>query len=671
MALSATAASAAPQGAFTEFSAGLQASNASEPLSVAPGPDGNLWFVDGGATKAIGRITPSGAITEFSVGLNAGASPQAIAAGPDGNLWFTDDGTTKAIGKITPAGAITEFSTGLQSSSHSNPQAIAAGPEGNLWFTDFAQFAGGNGMVGRITPSGAIEEFGATTGTGDLTNGSAVVSSLATTSSPPNTFKVGDSIYGAGIPSGSTIVKVLSSTELELSAPAAVTGTGVALTAGLQESNKSAPVSIASGPDGNMWFTDPASLATAGTSSIGRITPTGAITEFSAGLQSSNTSAPIGITAGPGGNLWFTDRAGNLGGNPAIGQISATGTIEEFTAGLQSSGEPGSITLGPDGNLWFTDTSFVGTPAIDRITPTGAVAKFAALGGSMPGGQSLNGKALAPASDGNLWFVDTGATKAIGQLGVGAPSASTRLPAVNGTAQVGTQQVCGGDRWADWAGMQPADGGLLASSTTPTAVQWLLGGTPIAGQTAQTYTPVAGDLGKSLSCRVTVTYRNPLGVTVGATSPATNVIAQSSGPTGPAGPPGANGAAGPTGPAGTPGAQGPLGAPGAQGAAGPQGPAGAPGQIELVTCKTLIVKKRKKQTCTTRLVSGTVKVTATATAVRASLSRAGVVYAAGTAGRRGVVLRVKRAVHAGRYTLTLTERNGPRTTVVRRQVWVG
>src|SRR6266511_3602233 len=109
---SANGAAAAPQGAITNFSAGLNPG----PLlfAIAPGPDGNLWFTDGGATDSIGRITPTGAITMFSAGLNPGAEPFGIAPGPDGALWFTDNpGATDAIGRISTTGAITEFSAGL------------------------------------------------------------------------------------------------------------------------------------------------------------------------------------------------------------------------------------------------------------------------------------------------------------------------------------------------------------------------------------------------------------------------------------------------------------------------------------------------------------------------------------------------------------------------------
>src|SRR5438874_2015727 len=104
-------AGAAPLGAINEFSSGLNPG--ASPAAITAGPDGNVWFTDGGTTKAVGRITPSGTITEFSSGLSAGSVLRVIAAGPDGNLWFANAGTTPAIGRITPSGTITEFSSGL------------------------------------------------------------------------------------------------------------------------------------------------------------------------------------------------------------------------------------------------------------------------------------------------------------------------------------------------------------------------------------------------------------------------------------------------------------------------------------------------------------------------------------------------------------------------------
>jgi hypothetical protein len=49
-------------------------------------------------------------------------------------------------------------------------------------------------------------------------------------------------------------------------------------------------------------------------------------------------SQPIGITAGPDGNLWFTELSGNK-----IGKITTSGTITEFPAG---GSQPYGITAG-------------------------------------------------------------------------------------------------------------------------------------------------------------------------------------------------------------------------------------------------------------------------------------------------------------------------------------
>ena len=60
-------------------------------------------------------------------------------------------------------------------------------------------------------------------------------------------------------------------------------------------------------------------------------------------------SGLVGITAGPDGNLWFTEQNASK-----IGRITTAGAITEFAVPTASS-EPGGITAGPDGNLWFTE----------------------------------------------------------------------------------------------------------------------------------------------------------------------------------------------------------------------------------------------------------------------------------------------------------------------------
>jgi streptogramin lyase len=94
-----------------------------------------------------------------------------------------------------------------------------------------------------------------------------------------------------------------------------------------------------SGPECNLWFTESAG------NKIGRITTTGAATEFS--VPSGNTA--YWITVGPDGNLWFTEYGGN-----AIGRMTVAGAMVEFPVPTSGSA-PLGITLGRDGNLWFTE----------------------------------------------------------------------------------------------------------------------------------------------------------------------------------------------------------------------------------------------------------------------------------------------------------------------------
>ncbi len=68
------------------------------------------------------------------------------------------------------------------------------------------------------------------------------------------------------------------------------------------------PSAITAGPDGNLWFTE------SHTNKIGMLNPTShLVTEFSIPTSSSYS---LGITAGPDGNLWFTED-----GADKIGQV--------------------------------------------------------------------------------------------------------------------------------------------------------------------------------------------------------------------------------------------------------------------------------------------------------------------------------------------------------------
>jgi virginiamycin B lyase len=157
------------------------------------------------------------------------------------------------------------------------------------------------------------------------------------------------------------------------------------------------PVGITAGPDGNVWFTEDQA------SKIGRITPVGVVTEFALPpplpQNDASTRGPYGITLGRDGNLWFVE---NFGPYDSVGKITPAGVVTEFVIPTVNS-VPWSITSGPDGNLWFTEQS---GNKIGRINPTtGAISEFTV---PTPGSQPA---CITAGPDGNLWFTELGGGK--------------------------------------------------------------------------------------------------------------------------------------------------------------------------------------------------------------------------------------------------------------------
>ena len=265
------------------------------PYTIVAGPDGNVWFTES-SIGAIGRITPSGEITQFAL-PNPKSNPYGITRGADGNLWFTER-LADRIGKITPGGVITEYS-GL--TANSQPWDITALPDGTFWFTEENA-----DQIGRIDQAGNVTEYPAGEGT---------LPTHITTGPDGNiwyTEELGNHIVrlNPNNPSERTRFPLLTDGAL--------------------------PWDITTGPDGNLWFTTLAARV------IGKITPTGVVTEYTV----PGDFGIAGIAAGPDGRMWFTENdSGQVGSITVGGQVGA----ERFTTGSY----PFGITAGPDRNMWF------------------------------------------------------------------------------------------------------------------------------------------------------------------------------------------------------------------------------------------------------------------------------------------------------------------------------
>jgi streptogramin lyase len=214
------------------------------------------------------------------------------------------------------------------------------------------------------------------------------------------------------------------------------------------------PLGLSAGPDGNLWFTD-GNTAHA----IGRITPSGAIQEFTTGLSSKGD--PTEITQGPDGNMWFTAT-----GHPpnAIGMVTPAGAIKEFPPpGTHPNMAPSEITVGPDGNLWFLDAA---TPAIGRITPAGLLTEFTT--GLPPMAMP---ETLTAGADGNMWFTD----KQAGAIGRVTPDGTIKEFSTNKVGSMPTESTLGADGnvWFSDPGGVPAVGRVTPDGTVTEFMQGL------------------------------------------------------------------------------------------------------------------------------------------------------------------------------------------------------
>ena len=182
--------------------------------------------------------------------------------------------------------------------------------------------------------------------------------------------------------------------------------------------------SLTAGPDGNVWFTD--------LGKIGRITPAGQITEFA--NPANPGMMPLSLVLGDDGNLWFTDG----GTTRELGTITPAGQITESAAGLLAGTAPTELTAGPNGTLWFLDP---GTSHVGRvITSTGAVTEFP-YSAAAP---SLDRIAAGP--DGNIYFTDKGNVPGIGIV---APDGTITKAATTGAMSM-PSELGGGPDGSVW-----------------------------------------------------------------------------------------------------------------------------------------------------------------------------------------------------------------------------
>ena len=366
--------------------------------SIAHGGDGALWFSGGFVPNQIGRMTSAGAVS-YPVTRAASLiafNPGPLTRGPDGNIWFADPlagiEIAGTIGFVDIASKVaSEYSTPLMKTTIQISQRTSQDQTCDIQTSVCTPVP-----TGTCVPQPARPGVPGIPASGPIPAVPPIPPYLGSTC---RTVTTGPTL----VPACTVTAPILANGYTTTTCPTTTVGPNSVATCALIDpvsansfvrtvctgiTPGSQAYKITAGPDGNLWFTEDTGTR------IGTFNPTTMMaTEFGP-----LTSPASSITAGPDGNVWFAERAID-GSSSVIGRVTPAGVITEF----KTTPVPGSIvamTAGADGHVWFVKDGF-GGPAVGRVDPaTGTFTTFSAgLNGAFTlfGGITLGG-------DGNVWF---------------------------------------------------------------------------------------------------------------------------------------------------------------------------------------------------------------------------------------------------------------------------
>lgn len=376
--------------------------------------DNAIWFYEANSNKLASLNLSTDAITEYPL-LPFSSNPgiEQVIAGPDGNIYFTEPSLNEIGVFDVQTGLISQFTMPI---ADGQPQGITVGGDGNLWFT-----LGGQNDIGSLNPVTHVINTFAFAPSSDKNQQAEGI-----TAGPNDTvwfvLNQGNYIQGFSI----------ATQEF---------GQGIAPYYPPPVPN---PVpfanlwSIAEGPDGNIYYTEPAfnwvGLLT-GESNI-NASPVNLRVYNSGELQPTLTNSLIASGA-VGSNIFVTSP---LGAQDYNLEVMNTGLLVK---GYFYTGMPGIIlpddandVVSADGSLWYTDSTDglgeVGTFNIsNQINTTWGLPQipYSTLGNYDPNQMTVD-------SNGNVWFTETTAN-AIGEIDTSSDSITETVLTENGSSPVG------------------------------------------------------------------------------------------------------------------------------------------------------------------------------------------------------------------------------------------
>ena len=360
--------------------------------------DGTMWITEPGRNR-IAQIAPDGTLHDVRRGLPDNAAPFGIASDDAGGAWFTDisNGT---VGHAAADGTISLIGHGPI--PESTPAYPAVASDGAVWYRESFDW---RRRLARLAPDGTLREF-PNVGSGPLlardrdvltstvhgivaVRPDGAVRTIAARvvprpedapadSPPEENYRQPFATAAATAPDGAAWFAVEG-------ALARIDRNGAVRTIPMRDLR---PESMAFDVKGTLWFTE------TGHSLIGSVAQDGRVRTHTRGFTRWN-SGPQWIARGPDGAMWFTEI------RDGIGRITPSGRITEFAHALPHRSSPGGIVAGPDGALWFT--LWHGN-VLGRVTTDGRIALHRGLVTASRGNEHDPDAVLVPDGRGGYWF---------------------------------------------------------------------------------------------------------------------------------------------------------------------------------------------------------------------------------------------------------------------------
>lgn len=138
---------------------------------------------------------------------------------------------------------------------------------------------------------------------------------------------------------------------------------------------------VAQGPDGSVWFTEPAA------NRVARVTPDLVLHEYRDGIPMG--ASPLGIAIDTDGTAWFSDAT-----RSTIEHIALDGTVlAVYGNGLSPTNAPGGPVITSDGAIWFRET-MAWHPRVARLGPDGTLTEYGDPFGGYAGTLQVSGNGV-------------------------------------------------------------------------------------------------------------------------------------------------------------------------------------------------------------------------------------------------------------------------------------